>query len=317
MAANKVTIRSLKERCKILERHVRRRELATEEELRDYRPGGKDNSGPRSLWSWIYWFAQLTRFSGREDILGGPGGVATEEADAIILDALRNAPQAVKLTPQDDGTPRSMKVYPKSLDALLHVHARDECLNWLTKRFYLLKENAEGPGDLELLDRVATELSHQYQVIIWIVCSEGPQMPFETADSEPNPPDWAEVDPIEAVAIFRVHLEVNGNRLKALNSLVSPYSDDGKDGRTKRPSWSTFVGALAVRMKMAPEELMKDRALAELLAMVKLANDAERPSGNGTRDEHGFTNDDRTHLGPATESTTYKRKVASAPGGRP
>lgn len=315
MAAQKVTIRSLKARTKILEKHVRRRELATEEELKDHRPGGKENSGPRSLWSWVYWYAQLTRFSGREDVLGSGSGMAGETADAIVLDALRNAPETVKLTPQADGTPRSVKVYPKSLDALLHVHARDELLSWLTKRYHVLKDNAT-PDDLELLDRVANELAHQYRIIVWILCSEGPRMPFDPANSEPNPPDWSDVDPIEAIAIFQGHLEVNGNRLRALDALVSPYTDNTKDGRVKRPSWSTFVGALSVRMKLAPSELMKDRSLGELLAMVKLANETEATNKSG-QDAQGFTDDDRTHLGHATESTKYRRKVASAPGGKP
>jgi hypothetical protein len=250
--------RDLQAKCAVLEEKVRARRLATDDELAEYRPERK--SAP--LWDWIWWYAQLVRFCGRLEVHEHAGA----EADALIIAALRAEPKTVQLDPE-----RSLQVFPKSFDALLNIHARDQLLLWLTTRYAALHDNANGADAMQFLERVAGEMAYQHQLLAWTVTTPGPGLPFapEEENSRPAPP--AEIRALEPWEILRLHqafLEVNVMRLNALDKLIDPPKGDEKGGR---PSWSVFMGSLSLKMQTDPKKLMRDYALVQLLAVVKLA----------------------------------------------
>lgn len=274
--AQKVSLRALKERARVLETHVVRRGYADHEELEQYRPGSEGNPGKNTTWAYIWWLMQLTRFAGREDTLGyGDVNRQHGAADAAVLDALRNEPECLVLPPLEDPlTPdakkRELFVYPKSLDALMWCHAHDQLLSWLTAKYDVLMRNNTA-ADLEMMDRCMAEMSYQYRLLVWVVGTKGPGMPdgFERASDHPEPPAWTDLQPFEMLLFAKAHMTVNGDRLRALEYLVAPQKADKKT--VQRPSWSVFMGSMAVKMKVQPERLMKDFSLGEVMAAVKLS----------------------------------------------
>jgi hypothetical protein len=251
-----VSKKELQQKCATLEEKVRARRLATDDELAEYRPARR--SAP--LWDWIWWYAQLVRFCGRLEVHESAGA----EADALIVAALRAEPKAVALGE------RSLQVHPKSFDALLNIHARDQLLIWLTTRYAALRDNANGADAMQFLERTAAEIAYQNQLLAWSVTTPGPGLPFvPEADDRPQPPD--EIKTLEPWDILRLHqafVEVNVARLNALDKLIDPPKGDDKGGR---PSWSVFIGSLSMKWQVDPKKLMRDQALVQLLAVVKLA----------------------------------------------
>ena len=249
--------KELQQKCATLEEKVRARRLASDDELAEYRPARK--SAP--LWDWIWWYAQLVRFCGRLEQHESAGG----EADALIVAALRAEPKTVGL---DGG--RSLQVYPKSFDALLNIHARDQLLLWSTTRYAALRDNKNSADALQFLERMAAEIAYQYQLLAWAATTEGPGLPF-AAESDERPTVPAAIAALEPWDILRVQqafVEVNVARLNALDKLIEPPKGDEKGGR---PSWSVFLGSLAMKWQVDPKKLMRDHALVQLLAVVKLA----------------------------------------------
>lgn len=249
--------RELIQKCATLEEKVRAQRLASDDELAEYRPARK--SAP--FWEWIWWYAQLVRFCGRLE----RHEFASAEADALILAALKAEPKTIEL-----GEGRSLQVFPKSFDALINIHARDRQLMWLTTRYAALRDNANGADAMQFLERAAAEISYQYQLLAWSGTTPGPGLPFvPEAQDRPEPP--AEITALEPWEILRLHqafVEVNIARLQALDKLIDPPKGDDKSGR---PSWSVFLGSLAMKWQVDPKTLMRDHALVQLLAVVKLA----------------------------------------------
>jgi hypothetical protein len=123
--------------------------------------------------------------------------------------------------------------------------------------------------DMALAERAAQEIAYQYQLLIWTVCHPGPGKPFDVEEERPLPPDWTDLYGVENLLICKAHMNVNGHRLQTLETLIAPKKR--KPGVEQRPSWSVFIGSLAVQLKKDPRTLMCDTSLAELLATVKLA----------------------------------------------
>lgn len=257
--------REIIDRCEVLEKHVRSRRLATDEELAEYRPakGSRDE-----LFAWVYFYAQLIRFCGRIETKELDGS----EADGVILAALHGDPLAVTLA---SGT--VVQVHAKSLHALLHFQARDRRLLWLTSQFSTLRESQD-PADLALLERVGAELAYQNLLLAWMATHEGPGLPYDSEpwsdeqDARPElPPHIAALEPWDVLRIHRAFIERNSTCLQALERLTDPPKGDAGG----RPSWSVFIGQLSVRYKVDAKRLMRDHSLVKLLAIAKLTT----PSG--------------------------------------
>lgn len=265
------SLRSLQENCGIIEKHVLVRRYVTPDELDAYRPGSPDNPGARTIGAWVHWYAQLVRFAGREDQQDDD----TQRADAAVLDALRAEPQMVTLTAKDaEGRFREVAVHPKSLDALLQCHAKDRLLGWLAERVYVLQQSTRSEH-IELLEAAHAEIAYQYAVLAWIVTTPGPRSPIPSGTAHLEPPDEIlDLEPWDFLRIAQAHAVVNAHRMQALESLISKDTD-GPQVAT-RPSWSIFVGDLAIRMETSEESLMKDRTLGGLLSAIKLHGSVQR-----------------------------------------
>lgn len=262
------SLRNLRETCDILERHLLARHLVSPAELAVARPGSKQNPKTRSVQSWIHWHAQLIKFCDREDA----GDEKSHQADGIGLDILRAEPQSVTLSVLDDtGSPKQVDIYPKSLDALLQCHAHDRALAYLAEKIEVLRIS-ENPKHVELVAAGMAEVSYQYAMLVWIVTTPGPRSPVE---GEIQPPAWIlDLEPWDFLRIAQAHGVVNAQRLQALEILLSKDTEDHSSAT--RPSWSIFVGDLAIRMNTSEESIMKDRTLAGLLASVKASGSVQR-----------------------------------------
>jgi hypothetical protein len=274
----------LKAECITLERDVLRRTLATEQELAPFRPG-KESNTQRDARGWLRYFARLHRFHARGE--NSDSDEARARADAQVLAALRDEAirvdllQPITLLPIADEEPESpidhLYVYQKSLDALLHAHALDRQLAWLILQKERVEEaGARGmPRSSELLDKVMETISYTYGLIVWIFTSAGPAMPYAlNGKTDPVlPPEIVQLHPLDVAQIANAAMKHHA-RLAALQVLLDRKSR--RDGG-RRPSWSQFIGSLAVEMGVDSVQIMKHRSLGSLLASVQLNADANTP----------------------------------------
>jgi hypothetical protein len=255
--------RLLREQIDRLERHVLRHQLATQEEIDAYRPGGEDNPNKKSsTWGRIRYYANLVRFCGREE----RAERTSEDIDRVILQALRAEPEVVEL---EDGS--TIDVHPKGMAALLDLDLREKVLTWCGTRYAALLELLENgqaePDLIELADRTKVELNKQQGAIAWIACSPGPRPPFDsfTADPPDIPDRFVHLGIVDLVRINTAFHVVNSGRLQALDAFLTRRHR--KEGQEK-PTWAQFVGNLSRSFKRPPKQLMYDSSLAELLATI-------------------------------------------------
>lgn len=267
-----------------MERDVLRRSLATEAELEPLRPGKEKNSA-RDARGWLNYFRSLSRMHARGE--SSMGDEARARADAQVLAALRDEPirvdlvQSVQELPIADEEPEPpidhLYVWPKSLDALLHAHALDRQLAWLLEQKERVEDaGARGmPRASELHDRVLDAISYTYGLLVWIMTTSGPAMPFSVdGKADPVLPDYVrQLHPIDVAQISNAAMKHHA-RLAALQVLLDRRS---RHEGGKRPSWSQFVGSLAVEMDTDSVQIMKYRSLGSLLAAVQLNADANTP----------------------------------------
>ena len=260
---SELTADELRAECATLDRAVRSAGLATEEYLAKHQPGGEDNPA-EDVYGWLRFYAVLHRVHARGEI---QPDMAHARNDATVLDALRNEPiMVVPLNADSDGKPQSIFVYPKGLDALLHVHALDLQLAWMLAQKEILEAEASA-ASLNMIQYVMDTMAYTYQLLCWVVTSKGPEMPYAVENDHPEIPQYVlDLSPWDVVRICQAHQE-HLTRLGVLSTLL-----DAKSQREsgKRPSWSMFVGTMAVELGESSITLMKHRSLAELLAIARI-----------------------------------------------
>lgn len=264
-----ISIKELRAECQLLERVVSSERLATKEQFVEQRPGGRANPD-KTARGWLYFYRWLHRQHAKLEHRAGETP-ARALADATVMDALRADPVAVTIL----GRPEPLHVYPKSLDALLQVHALDRQLAWLNTQLSRLYEAAT-PSALELVPRLLEEISYTYHLLAWIVTTDGPKMPYRPDDPAPQPPDWiTTLEPWDIVRIVEAHHK-HLFRLQALSALVDERRQGEQGGQC--PSWSMFIGSMALELGADPVVLMRDRDLVSMLAAVQLRNAAQAPA---------------------------------------
>lgn len=285
MGQRTVSVAELKAECINLERAVKAGGLATEADLSPHRPGGPQNSA-KDARAWLRYFAVLQRRHARGEH-AQPADVRLR-ADAAVMAALRDEPIRVELVSPvpldataDGGEPlmtSGLLVYQKSLDALLQVHALDCQIAWLLSAAERI-EDAGAQGlvkSAELHQKIMAAVAYSYGLIAWIVTTPGPAMPYTIGvRGDPMlPPYIAALNPIDfpqiAGAVQRHHA-----RLTAIQVLTDRRTV-AEGGR--RPTWSQFIGSLAIELDADAVQLACHRSLASLLASVQLDNDAKRAS---------------------------------------
>jgi hypothetical protein len=259
MAKRSINVAEFKAECTVLERAVRSAGLTTEEKLAEDRPGSKEYPD-RDARSWLRYYTKLQRLHAQLQRRASSGG--TEDAE--VLDALRGQPVLVELVNKEH---KPVQVHPKSLHACLYVHALDLKIAWLLAQKDLLESRGTA-GDVLMLPKIYEATAYVYQLLVWIVCSEGPAMPFDTNDPDPEPPEWVRnLEPWDVLRICQAHQKLM-LRLQALSALIDENS--AQEGKGLRPSWSMFYSTMAVELKESAEHLIKLRSVGEMLAMARL-----------------------------------------------
>jgi hypothetical protein len=255
---SELTADELTAECATLERAVRSAGLATEDYLAKHRPGGEENPAT-DVFGWLRFYAVLHRCHARGETQSDS---AHARNDATILDALRNEPiMVVPLSDDDD-----IFVYPKGLDALLHIHALDLQLAWMLAQKEILETEASAES-MNLIQYVMDAMAYTYQLLCWVVTTRGPELPYRVEDDDPQIPTYVKaLTPWDVVRVVQAHQE-HLARLSVLSSLLdtTPQKEGGK-----RPSWSMFVGSMSVELGEPANVLMKHRSLAELLAVARI-----------------------------------------------
>lgn len=267
------TVEGLQQRCETLRRVLSDSPgLCTPAELADYWPGGAENLNTE-LTGWIYCYANLLRFWGRDE---GEQRRAKDDADRLVLEqTLAGKPEAVDLDRVDDtGHRASVNVYPKSMYALQHAMDRDVVLRHLAEQYHLL-DRLNTPTAGELQGRCLVEMGYQQRLLVWLVCSEAPGLPWPDENNRPDPPDWTgELSPLDVVKVVQAHRRVNGTNLQVAAAILGLERAD--DGTTKEPmSWATLMASLPKYLGKTTRALMRDEPLVPLVTQVMVAQHEE------------------------------------------
>lgn len=271
MAARSISGQLLRDECGTLERAVLAAGLATADVLKPWKPGGERNE-TKDATAWLRYLTRLHRFHARGETRTESSNGSRAFQDTEVLAALREDPIPVHL-PSLPVT-ETIKVYPKSMDALLIIHGLDIQLTWmLAQRKALL--DMETPDAVDALPRVADAISYTYQLLVWVVTHPGPEAPFAATDDAPQPPESIRrLEPWDYVVICDAH-QKHMTRLQALSALLDDRQANEEGG--SRPSWSVFYGTMSLDLGIPAMQLMKYRALVGLMASVRLSNYAKTP----------------------------------------
>lgn len=276
--ARVVPVAFLRSECETLARTVRHLQLARDEEIAPYRPGGAENPAT-DAYGWLTYYRRLQRLHARIEARGASGAApaASEAAadDALVLAALREEPIAVPLvTPPSEG-PALLVVRPLSEHALRHLDARDDLLTCLARHAQALA-GSERPDDLALRMQILDEVSYQRAVCVWICTSEtAPRLPFEPAVT-PRPEVPALYLALHAVDSLRIQAAHHRLHALAIQTLRRVVDLDG-EGELASGTWRTFFSGLArdALWTVSAQQLMRDRALVGLLVARAVSADAE------------------------------------------
>jgi hypothetical protein len=267
------SVTGLKDRCRRLRDACTGQQVATDEELTAYWPGGSENP-ETGLGAWIYCYANLVRFLGRGEHLGPAPNADTAALHRAALEALRGTPVRVELVHRgEDGQAVEVFVHPKSFDALVFCEELDANLRWMRDRVLWLRER-EDAESLQATTALWREITEHHHVLCALVCHPGPGAPWPltTMPAREVLPAWVlTLDPFDVVAIVAAHLEVNGHRLRQVCQLVSPAPEDGRP-----PAWSTLALAGATATGAPVESLFRDRSLVSWVAELMLRTEEQR-----------------------------------------
>lgn len=250
--------------CELKESHLRARKLATDAELDEHRPGSKR----APIEEWVFWWGQLVGYCRRQE--NSELGFQRGEADEVAAQALSGAPCEIPLRPASDTAPAlKLAVHPKSFVVLFEwFHQRELMVRLLADKVEQLRQT-EDFDHIDVLEKAAAELSYQTRLLAYAACTPGPGLPFalDATDIE-LPAPFTDLYATELVRINEAFMWVNAGQLKVLDRLIAPAKrGNPSDG----PSYSIFFGQLSMRLKRPAAELMRDQALVQYLATVKLA----------------------------------------------
>jgi hypothetical protein len=251
----------LETRCEAIASSLRGRQLATDQDIQ----ACYDQPADGEL-KWAFVYADLRVLLADRSPDKDSKSARVRNADRVILDALRGAPRTVTLSePVDDL--RELKVYPKSLNALIELAERDAVIGYFNAGLEALRElcrSEPSPERADHLARAVREIGYQERVCVWIVTHDNPGLPFPDSEPSPELPGWlSHISAIDALMIFVAHEEVNAGRLAALQQLPRGKKQQGEDHAR---GWGVYLANLASLMDRSAEQLSRDHSLAALFA---------------------------------------------------
>jgi hypothetical protein len=307
-----LTAAALEVECTVLGRDLVARKVLTRDAVAALEPGGAENPGDRATArAWLDCYRRLQRAHARAERGGGgeqQAGrlAATLEAlrpqvDRVSVAAQRSAPEVLELAPRFDRggvLPRcTVRVYPKSHNALWFLACQDYRVRWISARIHAVTTDggAVFAEDDTLLERLHAELAYRYQLLALGATHPGCGLPFDPLDPPSRGEIPALVRAISSDDFVRIHgafVRVNALRLQALHLLsameaeVQAIEDDepppeATEGRGDRsapavPSWNQVFAVRAIEEGVDGERLFEDRALPALVASAVDASRARR-----------------------------------------
>lgn len=269
------SVRALHQRCQRLREALEARG-AQPEALAAYWPGGAENTH-RGRGAWVYAYAQLVRLTGETDLRRQMASAGGGEAD--LLAALAAEPVAVTVTgvPAGETAPAQRHAHPKSYAALRWLARDDTLLGAVLGQLDLLPV-PRSPADQDLADRALAASIGVQQRMAWAALHPGPDLPFDPLAETPDPPPKiTALTPMDLVAVLRAYRQANQRGLMALPRLTG-----AEPGGRDRPTWAMFFATVAQdRGGIAPEELMRERPLDQLIVQARLARLARTPAEAG------------------------------------
>ncbi len=260
----RISLTRIKRTCQLWASDLIERGAASESDVRAVAPGGANNPGKDGE-AWLRYYGQLQLLRGRsqrEASAQRDGGASSDDAQTLAALAAQPVPTSVG------------PVYPKSLATLLHCHAREIVLGKLAALVAGLKDADAQDEHVELVGDALAEIDYQTRVLAAIALHAGPGMPF-AASAVPAATELVDLAPVAVLEVTRAFARANWVNLKAMQSLIEPDPDTDDQPRT-RPSWSIFMGSLAIELHENPETLITHRALVSVLASTQLAASARR-----------------------------------------
>lgn len=265
----------LRARCERARESLQVRGLATPEEIAGYWPGGEENEAT-GLGGWVMCFANYLRLLDRISPQARADRAA--EAERIQLAALQRQPQRVELVSRTaEDQPRYLNVYPKAAHALWHLAGRDRVLAQcagMVERLKLLPDSET----VALFPELFREIDYQQRVVVWILTTAGPGLPFPEEEPHPVPPAYvAELDAYDLVRLLRAHHQVNAGRLAVLQD-VGGLSDG-----VRRPSWevSSLAAQAAVELHTPADVLLRSVPLTQWVTQLHLVSRAREAAREG------------------------------------
>lgn len=274
-----ITIAELRAECLVLERAVLSARLTTGDEVKAHRPASKRSTAQ----DWLGFYRWLHRLHATG--VSRPANVSREDADRMVLDALRAEPVRVKLAHPPAGVPSPLFAHPKSLDTYLRIHGLDTQLAWLTCQYHkatpVVSRGAASPALVTAYPKLLDGMAYTTALLCWIITHAGPGMPYADTDLDPEPPAWTRaLEPWDVIRILDGHRSHHA-RLAAVQALIDEHTQHDEP-RGQRPSWSMFVGTMANELGEQSATLMRHTTLGELLASTRLSAAAKTPPPRDT-----------------------------------
>lgn len=263
------TIRGLRSRCSFFRAELADRGLDAET-LRAHWPGGHDNPD-HGFAGWIYCYGSYRTLL--------DGGSFTEEApppksvaaERAALDIFRGAPiPAIMEVTDQHGVPRIRNVFPKSQHALLALELYDGDLGRLAAEYDALKHGAPSVF-AAAAGAVLHGISHCQRIFAWIICHDGPGLPFSDDELNPMPPDWtAELSPVDHLTLVTAHRRL-GARLALALQLIEP----AQEGKSRPGSWSTIMAVASTELGFGTRTLTRDHTLESVALQLAVSREAK------------------------------------------
>lgn len=268
-ASDTELVTRLKERVEIIRAQLVSRGRATDAEIDAHLPGGPENGETGEL-GWALAYGDLRGLLAERGSLPSDRAERKENADAVLLAALADAPMELVLTGAE-GEDFTVGVYPKSYEALRWFDSVSRKLQWLVdRRRDIETQNGAEIGDL--IQRIGDEEAWIYGLVSLAALTGGPGLPWERGDEPRDLPEWVRaLSPSDVLRIRRAFIEVNSTRLSVLNEILSPASKR----ETTNLSWAPFFATRAEESGEDSKVLLRDRSLASQLAASALSADVK------------------------------------------
>lgn len=269
------TAKWLKATCRDLRARLVGEQLATEEEIAPYAPGGTHNrfSGRDAL---IEYYAQLKGLSRRVELQDKrQNGATDEQLEATVRGAIARQPVPVVLS-----LPGEHNVYQKSAWALAFLDSLEATARPLALLQAQFLEGTVDEAHAAVRGLPALALLQAWRTFAWILLSDDVGLPFDER-SPIEPPEWTTLLLWEDfIAIWSAHRKLHYDA-----TMIMVMAMPHEPGEPSKLSLSGFLGGYASEKGIEPSVIMRRWGFPEALAAAVAAAETHRVAmANAERD---------------------------------